>query len=98
MDIQGLTLEPYLLAFIPLINFLTYIIFKVTPKTFNNKKFGPLVSLGISIIVSILDSFWHPFNIWASVLRGMILAGIANGIYDHIKSGKSISNGKDISV
>jgi hypothetical protein len=95
MDIQGLTLEPYLLAFIPLINFLTYIVFRATPKTFNNKRFGPLVSLVVGIIVSILDSFWHPFGICGAILRGMILAGIANGIYDHIKSGKYISNGKD---
>ena len=98
MDIQGLILEPYLLAFIPLINFLTYIIFKVTPKTFNNARFGPLVSLGIGIIVSVLDSFWHPFNIFASILRGMILAGIANGIYDNIKSGKSLINKENITT
>jgi len=92
MDIQGLTLEPYLLAFIPLINFLTYIVFRATPKTFNNKRFGPLVSLVVGIIVSILDSFWHPFGICGAILRGMILAGVSNGIYDNVKSGKSIIN------
>lgn len=87
----GLVLEPYVMAYIPCIGFITYALFKATPSWLSEARFGPLVSLIVGILVSVLDAWWHPFSPAAAVVRGLVLAAISNGAYDHIKAGAKVA-------
>lgn len=92
--IPGLNLDLYNLIYIPLIIFLTYAIMTALPVSINAKKFGPLISVFVGILISILDVIYDPLgenvSIMGAIIRGLIAAAAANGVYDHFKAGSAI--------
>ena len=93
IDIPGTNLELYTLIYVPLIIFLTKVVVDCMPENMTTAKYGPLVSVLLGLLISLLDMMWGvcgTISPAGAIIRGLLAAAAANGIYDHAKAGKSL--------
>lgn len=82
----GIRLTPLVLAYIPLIVFITGVIMKLTPAGFDKARFGQLISLVVAIVFSVVDGVATHLGVPAMLIRGVAFAVVANSGFDALKS------------
>lgn len=90
MDIS-VTLNERMALYVPIIAVVTAAVMKATPERFDKKRFGPLISLAIGVIVVVVvDTLWQPFAIGEAIVKGLVVAAMTSGVYDTAKAGRAI--------
>jgi hypothetical protein len=82
----GISLTPVTAAYILIIGFLTEAIMKVTPASFDKNRFGQLISIGVAMVISVVDGIATHLGASVVIIRGFIFAFLSNGGYDLVKS------------
>jgi len=95
MNLQ-LAVDQRLAIYIPVIGAVTGAIMKFTDDWFDRKRFGPLVNFVVGVmVVVIVDALWGPFVAREAILKGLLVAASTSGLYDTVKAGIAIKNGKN---
>jgi hypothetical protein len=81
-----ISLTPVTVAYVLIVGFITEVIMKVTPKGFDKERFGQLISLGVALVVSVIDGIATHLGICVILVRGAIWSFLSNGGYDAVKS------------
>lgn len=92
----GVAIDERFAVYVPIIAVVTGIFMKVTPPSFDKKRFGPLINfvVGVAVVV-VVDILWGSFA-RMSVLKGLLVAASTSGLYDTGKAVKAIAtNRKD---
>lgn len=90
MDLS-VTLDERMAVYAPVIATVTAAVMKATPKRFDKKRFGPIVSIAIGVaVVVVVDALWQPFVIGEAIVKGLLIATMTSGLYDTAKAGKAI--------
>lgn len=82
----GIKLTPLVLAYIPLIAYITSLVMKLTPAKFDKARFGQLISLVVAIAFSVVDGIATHLGVPAMLIRGIAFAVVANSGFDALKS------------
>lgn len=71
--------------YVAVITMLTEVVLRMFPKI-NRSRYGLAVSLVVGILLCVLDGYEAGFTIIQSILRGVIIAGLASGLFDGAKT------------
>jgi hypothetical protein len=68
---------------IPLVAYITGLITHIAPKSFNKKKFTPVISLVTAVALSIIEAYSiKSMDIGSAIMRGLGIAMGASGAYE----------------